>query len=339
MDKHDVAHMLNMGRFCTSLSSTKQDQLAASFQCVHDVSTDIATEEVTEQLASDHESYNKILYKMINDTASEVLGTESSKFLTAFKKRVLSQKKNIPECQRICENLKSKQANESLPMRSCRPLPPLNGNGMRSTFREGTFAMDELIPHPPICNHHDHAYILMEDAISDLLGHGYKLDYICEASSSDENMPLEIKKMSETKRAHKMFKVFATGPDQKPVVIWVLKWSDDAEMNSLLQNKGSVWIQSATFSVPEDSLNVAACTCVMAIGPKEGDHSFCEKMLNESLTKLSSPSEFYHGGLKANVKVGAALFASIADQPEKDQSMEWPTGMGPAQLFGKPLVT
>ena len=177
--------------------------------------------------------------------------------------------------------------------------------------------MDELIPYPPIYNHHDHACILMEDAISDLLGHGYKLDYICEASSSDENMPLEIKKTSETKRAHKTFKVFATGPDQKPVVIWVLKWSDDAEMNSLLQNKGSVWIQSATFSVPEDSLNVAAYTCVMAIGPKEGDHSFCEKMLNESLTKLSSPSEFYHGGLKANVKVGAALFASIADQPEK----------------------
>jgi len=109
MDKHDVAHTLNIGRFCTSLSSTKQDQLAASFQCVHNVSTDIATEEVAEQLASDHESYNKILYKMINDTASEVLGTESSKFLTAFKKRASSQKKTTPS---INEFAKTSKANK-----------------------------------------------------------------------------------------------------------------------------------------------------------------------------------------------------------------------------------
>ena len=110
MDKHDVAHMLNTGRFCTSLSSTKQDQLAASFQCVHDVSTDIATEEVTEQLASDHESHNKNLYKMINDTASEVLGTESSKFLTAFKKRASSPKKKRP---RVSTNLRKPQKQTS----------------------------------------------------------------------------------------------------------------------------------------------------------------------------------------------------------------------------------
>ena len=56
------------------------------------------------------------------------------------------------------------------------------------------------------------------------------------------------------------------------------KWSDDAETNSLLQNRGSIWIQSVTISTPSNEMNSVDNTCVISIGPKEGNHDFVEKI-------------------------------------------------------------
>ena len=114
--------------------------------------------------------------------------------------------------------------------------------------------------------------------VADAFGHWIKFDFICEVSNPDNSVPPSVKKLSESKRASKIYECVKRRKNgEGSLVLWIVKWSDDAEMNSLLQNRGSIWIQSVTISTPSNKMNTVDNTCVIAIGPKEGNHDCVEK--------------------------------------------------------------
>ena len=186
---------------------------------------------------------------------------------------------------------------------------------MRSQFIDGKHAVVPNLPHPKVQQVGQHAYISVIECIQDLLGHGIQLDVIAP--------PLKQDKITCLGESRKALEILANaeevlGADAK--AIWITEWSDDFEPNtSTKSNRGSVWIKTATISMPHKTEEPILYTYPIAFGPKKASHKEVEEMIRKDLGTLQSKKSpwFYCSLSKKKVRVYAQLLASIQDQPER----------------------
>ena len=125
-------------------------------------------------------------------------------------------------------------------------------------------------------------------------------------------------KLSQSNQAYRIYtEAREAAGESSPVVMWLIEWSDDFEPNNVKQNRGSVWAYFVTCSTPHGA-DSAECTFLVAIGPKDADHSEVLRLVNAELERLAQPRSFYWGGaLQTSVLCVARMLSSWADTPER----------------------
>jgi len=195
---------------------------------------------------------------------------------------------------------------------------PTSMKDIRSMYSEGKYAILPNLPRPQVTIIDNHAYVSIKECVADLLGHGVEVD-VLNRTGWDSIHP-EVSKISESRRGQQIVRNCEQMHCGDHVLcLFANEWSDDFEPSySIKGNRGSAWIKTITISPPHTSLHSLTHTYPIAIGRKGSSHEAIEQRLAEELLDLSlGGNQFYHGGLKKNVKVHLELFVSLQDQPER----------------------
>jgi hypothetical protein len=95
------------------------------------------------------------------------------------------------------------------------------------------------------------------------------------------------------------------------------EWGDDFDPGHVKRNKGSIWIFVVSFGCPDSERNSTRHVYPVALGRKGDSHDSVMKQYNDELAQIQNGMEFYHGGLKRNIKVYADVDVIAVDRPEK----------------------
>ena len=268
--ENDVAEMIKVGQLMSEVSKGQCHQLASSFDHFLKSTTEQVTADMEKKNRQEVASHCKQLHGDLMEVISEVLDPATANLV----KTKLAEKRSLSDLGGEDQQAHPQKRQKTTSVWTCRPP---TAKKVHAAIMEGENAMLELLPYPPINEHEEHAFVHLEDVVADAFGNGTKFDFICEVSNPENSVPSSVKKLSESKRASKICECVKRSKNgEGSLVLWIVKWSDDAEMNSLLQNRGSIWIQSVTTSIPSNEMNTVDNTHVIAIGPKEGNHDFVE---------------------------------------------------------------
>jgi len=193
---------------------------------------------------------------------------------------------------------------------------PTTSSLIRKYYVEGKFAILPNLPRPKVQMLGDHAYVSLRDCVADLLAHGFELDTISKPLPGEAVM-----KVSQSERAQRILRNAESLHDGTNVLtLYLFEWSDGFEPSSSIKgNRGSCWMKSITISPPENKVHTFCNTYPIALSPDDGNHEEVERAFAKELLSLGSGgnNDFYHGGLKRNVRVHLEMFASLQDQPER----------------------
>ena len=193
---------------------------------------------------------------------------------------------------------------------------PTTASLIRKYYVEGTYAILPNLPRPKVQMLGDHAYVSLRDCVADLLAHGFELDTI------SKNLPGQaVTKISQSERAQRILHNAEILHDGTIVLtLYIIEWSDGFEPSSSIKgNRGSCWMKTITISPPANKVHTFCNTYPIALSPDDGNHEEVERAFAKELLSLGSGgrNDFYHGGLKRNVRVHLEMFASLQDQPER----------------------
>lgn len=193
---------------------------------------------------------------------------------------------------------------------------PTTGADIRKLYVRGKHALLPNLPRPKVQMVGSHAYVSLTDCIADLLGHGCSVDCVKQRKLDEP-----VISMSQSDRAQRILqnsKLMSS--DDDVMVLYLVEWSDGFEPSiSVKSNRGSCWLKTVTISPPPHLLHSCANTYPIALGMDGECHEEVEELFANELLSLKNgeKNEFYHGGLKRNVRVYIELLASLQDQPER----------------------
>lgn len=193
---------------------------------------------------------------------------------------------------------------------------PTSMEQIRNRITEGKNSFFANLPHPPVNILGDYAYILPTDCIRDLFAHG-------QLFRGRANVFPPIVGLADSPRAT----MLRNGPTYRDSVIdpeyrlAVSVWSDDFEPNYSKLNRGSVWIKTIAFHLPERSYVPITNVYPIAVGPKGQNHHAIESILYQNLQSLSGAVglglRVYDGHSNCIRTVSAELITVLQDQPER----------------------
>ena len=198
---------------------------------------------------------------------------------------------------------------------------PRSANAIRNQIMGGSFAIVDNLPIPTIMKDIDgHSYVSIIDCIRDLLGHRgiSSIDIIPETLI--HCLPDKTTCPSNSRRGQQiMLQVRLNSPNTAIAVSYVMLWSDDVEPNRSKNNRGSVWLLTATVATPMARSHCMDNTYPIAIGRKGDDHGPVIRRLEEEMDQLrkGSCAPFYVGKKQQTLKIGFEIFATLQDQPER----------------------
>jgi hypothetical protein len=268
---------------------------------------------MTSYITPDFQSFH-LLFERFSQKLSEGLQTELEKLVQVMSRCYRSTINNDIEVE----------CGTAEPIYN--PGFPDSKGSIRRMYRDGII---KNLPCPHVHTQNEHAFVKLREVVAHHLGHGKDVDFFGPHTNATESVPATVRSLAESKQASKILRAAYSVVDGSVLPLWIVLWSDDFEPNTLLQNRGSVWVLTATICTPNESSNSASNTYVLAIGPKGDDHNFVFTMVALELKFLSSGgAQFYHANVKGMINVYGEVIAYLMDSPERRGTNKLMLGTG-----------
>ncbi len=216
------------------------------------------------------------------------------------------------------------------------PRIPTSDINLRNMYIDGKHAISTNVPRPVVneLKREDcHAYVSLFDILADVVGNCCELIEMLKLSNIDKKRdlsPCNIRSVMDTRRYQKIVENARTRCQTgNPVIFWATMWSDDHEPNNLLQNRGSVHLQTVTIACDpssNDSVlnNPRSRTYPVSISAKSADHEESDQEFAKELRQLArdGPDGRCHTYVwnplcQQYEEVYLEILVTLQDQPER----------------------
>ena len=196
-----------------------------------------------------------------------------------------------------------------------RPIMSLNDIKQFYTTNKNSIFMN--LPTPEVVSFENHSYVSLTSIIDHALAHGMEIDDIQIHNHDFANY--NIQKISECSQAQLIAQNIKTNPyiPENTIVLYLILWSDDFEVNHTRRNKNSTWIKTVTICPPSNLTTSPIYTHPIAIGRKSDCHDNINEMINQELTALKQCHLRYFGKIDKYLPTIVETLVISADRPER----------------------
>lgn len=215
------------------------------------------------------------------------------------------------------------------------PRIPTSDNDLRNMYIDGKHAITTNVPRPivkELSQVDRHAYVSLFDILADVVGNcsslveRLKLGNILKEC---EPCPRNVRSVMDTRRYRRIVdRATKRCQTENPIVFWATMWSDDHEPNSLLQNRGSVHLQTVTIACDPSSndpiLNdPRSRTYPISISAKSADHEEADHRFAMELRQLAREHKecrhtyVWNPRRQGYDEVYLEILVTLQDQPER----------------------
>jgi hypothetical protein len=205
--------------------------------------------------------------------------------------------------------------------------PAVSVSDVRRFYLRGPHSITQKLPRPVVYIIDGHAYVSIIDAIKHSLANDesfelqlYDKDGLIVDEQNTDGTGVRCPAFEELVRYAAQSLVLPEGV-LNAVLAEIREWSDDVEPSAVRQNKGSMWVFTA--SIPTSrrgrrgpGRGPTHKVFLIAIGKKGHSHEEVFRRHKEDLELLRKGISMYHGGLKRNIIVGGDIHAISVDRPE-----------------------
>ena len=198
--------------------------------------------------------------------------------------------------------------------------PPMSYNDITTFYTSSKHSIYKNIPSPDVFLTDNHACVTIESIVSHMLSFGVNLNSL-EADTSFEDSPLRYQSIETTKEVEDIINNINRSHNDinslKPMILYIILWSDDFEANNTRKNRNSTWIKTVTICPPKEYNTSTLYTYPIAIGRKGQSHDIVNNLFNQEIKRLSSCTYRYCQKYKRNYPVIIAPLCVSADRPER----------------------
>ena len=228
----------------------------------------------------------------------------------------------------FCSTLSQSQQNDFASIISCimskdmfsSTRPPISYNDITKYYMNSQYSVFRNIPCPSVFEIEDHACVSIENIINHMLAFGIELNEI-NLNKQFDQLNSRTNSIENTREFENIIEKIKTQESNvtklKPIIIYIMIWSDDLKANHTRKNRNSTWIKTVTICPPRSDTTSPLYTYPIAMGRKGQCHDKVNEFFNKELQTLSKCTLRYSSKLQKMYPVIVRPPCVLADRPER----------------------